>query len=296
MARTDELAQESLEMLLDTICNTFGAVLFIAMLVVTLVDPNAKEQTSKGSVTTEFVEVETEINSMQIEVDRLKLVLEQQETLLDRFSDPHAGALAASITEARKTQARLVRDRAGSLANLAQADRQNAETRDGLRRQQDALKKARSAAANAANQLADIARQKSRMAKTPKTIRLRTATIATILKGGVWYCITRPNAVGVIEVNTSDCDPIPNGTHQTLTPRLGGGVNIQNSGTKITPFRPSDPKEHHYTLFVYKDSFSEYRLVKDALAEAGFRVELILMNDGDFPEFGPGGQRDRWGA
>lgn len=296
MARTNELAQESLEMLLDTICNTFGAVLFIAMLVVTLVNPNATEQTDQGSVTTEFVELETEINSMQIEVDRLQLVQQQQESLLDKFSDPQAGALAVSIDAATKKQAKLVRDRAGRLAHLAKADRLNAETREQLRKQAAELKQAQSAATHAATRLSDQVAKNSRTANTPKTVRLRTLTIGTILKGGVWYCITRPNSAGVIDVNPTDCAPVQNGNHQTLKPRPGGGINIRNTSARLTPFRPSDPDLHHFTLFVYKDSFAEYRIVKDVLTNAGFRVELILMDNDEFPIFGPGGQRDRWGA
>ena len=296
MARSDELAQESLEMLLDTICNTFGAVLFIAMLVVTLVDPNAQEQTDKGDIATEILEAETEINAIQIEADRLKLVLQQQEELKDRYSDPQSAALAASVQKIQNEQAKLVQDRAGRLAHLARTDHQNAQTREQIRNQQQALIQAQQAAATAAAKLSDIAAKKSRQAKTPKTVRLSTATIGTILKGGVWYCIVRPDRAGTMRINDAHCETMVNGAHKTLKPRNGAGVNVRNATGSIVPFRPADPQLHHFTIFVYRDSYKEYGAVKESLAKAGFRIELILMADDDFPVFGPGGQRDRWGA
>ena len=44
MSRRRSRKQDSLELLLDTICNTFGGVLFIAILVVMLL-----QQTGRGS-------------------------------------------------------------------------------------------------------------------------------------------------------------------------------------------------------------------------------------------------------
>jgi hypothetical protein len=43
MGRRRSLGQDSLELLLDTICNTFGGVLFIAMMVVLLLQQTSKD-------------------------------------------------------------------------------------------------------------------------------------------------------------------------------------------------------------------------------------------------------------
>lgn len=296
MARSEELAQESLEMLLDTICNTFGAVLFIAMLVVTLVNPNATEQTDRGSVDAEFAETTTQINSMQIETERLQLVLQQQLELKRQFSDVDSQQLSEQLTAAKQQRARLIQNRAGSLSQLVATGHQNFELREQIRQQGDLLSQTKVTAADVSKRLSDQARKNGRVAKTPKTVRLRTQTIGTLLQGGIWYCLTKPNALGTIEVNLSHCNPVSNGTHQTLKPKPGAGVNVRNSTAKLVPFQPADPQSHHFTLFVYQDSCEEYRAVRDALAEAGFRVELILMDDEDYPVFGPGAGQDRWGA
>lgn len=296
MARSEELVQESLEMLLDTICNTFGAVLFIAMLVVTLVDPNATEQTDSGSIDSQLAETATQVNSMQIEIDRLQLILQQQQELKRQFSDTESQQLSEGLTEEEEQRAKLIEDRVGSLSELATTGRENFDMREKIRQQEDLLSQTKIAAAEVARRLSDQAQKKSRMAKTPKTVRLRTQTIGTMLKGGVWYCLTRPNAAGTIEINLKDCSPVDDGSLKILKPRLGAGLTIRNSAQQITPFQPSTPQQHHFSVFTYKDSAAEYRTVKDALSAAGFKVELILMEEGDFPAFGPGGQRDRWGA
>lgn len=296
MARSDELAQESLEMLLDTICNTFGAVLFIAMLVVTLVNPNAVEQTDQGSIDAQFAEMTTQINSMQIETERLQLILRQQKELKQQFSDADSARLSGELTDEKQQQANLIEGRISSLSNLASTGRENLDLRNQIRDQQKLLSQTQTAAAEISRRLSDQAPKNSRMAKTPRTVRLRTQTIGTLLQGGVWYCLTKPNAVGTIEINQSHCNAVSNGTHQTLKPRLGSGVNVRNSTAKLSPFQPANPQRHHFTLFVYQDSCGEYRAVRDTLTEAGFRVELILMDDGDYPIFGPGGSQDRWGA
>lgn len=296
MARSAELAQESLEMLLDTICNTFGAVLFIAMLVVTLVDPNATQQADSGSLDGQFVESQTQINLMQIEIERLELVLRQQQELKQQFFDADSQQLSEDLMTEKEHQATLVKNRAGRLSELAATGRKNLIIREQMRVDQTLLTQTRQAAAEVAKRLSDQAGKNSRMAKTPKTVRLRTQTIGTILKGGVWYCLTKPTAFGTIEINLDDCDPINDGRLKILKPRPGAGLNVRNSNTSIAPFKPSDPIQHHFAIFAYKDSAAEYRTVKDALSAAGFKVELILMDENVFPVYGPIGQRDRWGA
>lgn len=296
MARSDELAQESLEMLLDTICNTFGAVLFIAMLVVTLVNPNATEQTDRGSVDAELAEATTKINAMQLETQRLRLILQQQLELKQQFSDADSQRLSEALTSEKRQQADFISSRVETLTQLAMTDRDNFNQRAQLRQQQQLLTEAKSAAADVSKRLSDQARKNSRLATTPKTVRLRTQTIGTLLEGGIWYCLTKPNSAGTIEINLSHCNTVSSGTHQILKPRPGAGVNVRNSTSKLTPFQPAHPQEHHFTLFVYQDSCAEYPAVKEALTNAGFRVELILMDDGNYPLFGPGGKEDRWGA
>ncbi len=289
---------DSLEMLLDTICNTFGAVLFIAMLIVLLVDPNAREGGGETieSLSTEYAEVESEITEMQLEAERLERVLSQQETLTERFGNPDSQVIVNEVVKAKRTQARLIEDRAEKTKQLAKTDEENARVREQMRTRRAALKRARDDAKQATEQLKQASAKSSRSAQTPKAVRLRTTPIVTMLKGGVWYCLVKPNTAGQLKINPVDCDTQPSGKNVVLKPRPGGGRNVRNTTSDVPLPVSSAPSRNHYTVYLYSDSSDEYRVVKNAIAASGYKLQLVLMSDTSQIVFGRGvAAADAWG-
>ena len=296
MSRAGE-NNDSLEMLLDTICNTFGAVLFIAMLVVLLVNPNAEEGSGETDedVTSEFIELQAEISDMELEAARLRAVLVQQQDLTERFATPDSKQIATELLKAEQEQSQLVEDRAMKTKLLAQVDERNARAREQIRGQRAALRRAEAEVRQKSQAIRKTVAKSSRSAQTPKAMRLRTTPVVTMLKNGVWYCLLKPQAGG-LTINRTDCEAIPRGPNQELRPRLGGGVNVRNTNRRVSLPVSGSPTLNHYKVYVHADSAIEYRAVKDAISTEGYKVELVLMSAEASIIYGRGvTARDAWG-
>jgi hypothetical protein len=293
-----ESNNDSLEMLLDTICNTFGAVLFIAMLIVLMVNPNAREGggETEPSTSIDFAEVQAEIAEMQLEATRLERVLTQQEALTERFGDPNSKRLAAEIVKTKRQQASLVEDRATQARQLADSNEQNARLREQMRSQRAAFKQATKNAKLTNAKLRNVRAKTSRSAQTPKSVRLRTTPIVTMLKGGVWYCLLKPNVSGELKINPVDCTPKPLGQNLELRPRVGGGQNLRNVTGKVTMPTAGNPSRNHYTVYLHADSTDEYQAVKNAISSSGYKLRLVLIAKDSEIIFGRGvSSSDAWG-
>ena len=89
MSRRRAAKQDSLELLLDTICNTFGGVLFIAILVVMLLQQTGKGVSPPPPVTVppeKLHDLSQQITELTAELIRLKANRESQVSIVDSFS------------------------------------------------------------------------------------------------------------------------------------------------------------------------------------------------------------------
>ena len=88
---------DSLELLLDTICNTFGAVIFISMLASVLVQNSAQSSAAAAQIAAAEDELRVQ-QSMLPDLERRRMVLATQlaaqQELIDRFSSRESLAMA----------------------------------------------------------------------------------------------------------------------------------------------------------------------------------------------------------
>src|SRR6187549_2668869 len=87
-------ADSSLELLLDTICNTFGGVLFLAILVCILLQntghSNAHQQSGPRSTEADVIELVRRQQELESVMEGLRSAAAQQELLAAQFIKPEA--------------------------------------------------------------------------------------------------------------------------------------------------------------------------------------------------------------
>ena len=101
---------DSLELLLDTICNTFATVIFISMLASILAQnsaPSAASATETQSAIDETHARQRELSELNRRQNALRTQLAQQSDLIERFSSDESVALAMQIHQDSESQARL---------------------------------------------------------------------------------------------------------------------------------------------------------------------------------------------
>ena len=297
MSRRRATKQDSLELLLDTICNTFGGVLFIAILVVMLLQqPEDGATPPPITVPPERIdELSQQMIELTTEQTRLKANRESQIAIVDSLSTDevrslieHRHELAVQDSELRAKANELLVQNA-KLAARVESDRaKNAKvTRDlevALKEKQQSLtalendRKNRTTEARMPVQLPPGARQE----------------IGFVLRYGrlyVWHRYDQfHNRQGL---NTDDfviageedggVVTLPKPTRGIL---LDGSASSQESIRRL--MRQFDPKTCYLVPIVRPDSFAAFSHFRDLALELGFNYRLMPV-EADTQVFDSGG-------
>lgn len=278
MSRRRQELPDSLELLLDTICNTFGAVIFISMLLAILAEGRSPTSNADVSAIADKMTAEQERTNAaaRVHLSQLRRLIDEQADVLDAFSKPDSQRLASEIAaaaEATKTSIEIRNEQLGLLAE------QEAET--ALKRHQIALAEQRRSEIrkqlkNVEDQLATASKTTGRTARTSRVRPAVGSGVSYMLHNGRLFRTATSNG----ELDSSDCELHKRGTASVIVPRLTGGLQLPANSTAIRGrFSGFEPHQHYIRLFVSQDSFPEFLSVKDVLVELQFEYEVILFED-----------------
>ena len=111
MKRRKFIIPDSLELLLDTICNTFGAVIFISMLLSILVKEKGAAQDASGiagEISHAIATRNQEIVEARSRQQLLARQVAQQEEVLRRFVSDDSSRIAAELKQATESRMQLL--------------------------------------------------------------------------------------------------------------------------------------------------------------------------------------------
>lgn len=276
------LEESSLELLLDTICNTFGGVMFIAVLVVILLQLTSREaeqQLPSDAQQRAMAEGADQLAEVRQRLQSLRDAKAQQTELLDRYSTAEVKA-ANSDYEGRKR----VRERFESArdANLTENAKQQAvvNTLSGELAELDELlqiAEREHAAAEAA--LDKAVKLRSRTTRLPMLRPTNKRRAVFFVSMGKLYQVQRLKSGAGFETNAAHVKEVSDGTATAVVPLPAAGIQVhpdQNAAFS-SALAHFDPAQHCLTIFVWPDSYVEFGVWRDALVAAGFEYELVPM-------------------
>jgi multidrug efflux pump subunit AcrA (membrane-fusion protein) len=304
MARRRPPGESSLELLLDTICNTFGGVLFLAMLVsLMLTQTRRKTEDSPADPApavsaADLVRLDTRAEDAARAVEALEAQASQARRADRDLAVPNAAEMLAAMeaaerrvaeAEARRTEllTALAREQAATAraaAAQAAADRDRerlaAEAERARRRLAAAVEERESLLTEAVRLRDATARRKTvdmtgnppRMRDTEKPefglmLRYGRLYLMKILRGG------RP------VVNEADFTLTPGLSFNQARAKPHAGIDLSATEARdpalqrITAEFP--PSRWYVCLVVHPDSFEEYATVKRWLTERGYECRLF---------------------
>lgn len=296
-------SEGSLELLLDTITNTFGGILFIAILVALLLRSSAPEEPAADE------------RSPMTAVEQARLEVRVGE-LTDRIADLRASApdlpTAAGGTPGREREHELekllsalgetLEARARISAETVALQREAAETRDEAASLETAttsahrkLEAARAELDNALAESAELARLRAQLdaAEQPSVIE-QTARLPRLHRSdkrqvGLYIRFRKIYMMHVWRdgersgPNPRDFVVTP-GHPQTARPRPDAGMPItpatidREIGQLLAPFPPA---QWVVATVVFEDSFDAFQVVKQALIRAGYEYGPIPLKPGE---------------
>lgn len=294
--RKSEDPTASLELLLDTICNTFGGVLFISMLVVVILNGTTREVAIQPPTESAKAAMAAELADANAEMARMQAALrEQVKTLAAIGVDPRLEELARKLKDGRQERAALLERKGQTLADTTRSQEQVNRIAGDLQQLQRAIDEANRRLLELDRELQERLRLQSRTAELPRAERTTKVEAPFFLSGGRLTPLTRLGAGGSLTPNRGEFEETTEGGVTFLAPRPGAGVRVDGNDADTQAgrvFAPFDSNRFYVAVWVWPDSFNAFTVVRQVLVRNGFKYRLVPLPSGQKVGISRGGQSD----
>lgn len=289
MSDRGTVRSDSLELVLDTICNMFGGVVFIAILLVVMVQFTGQVSNPRprqAVAASDIVELSDKVRKAREEVTVLQQAARNQDHLLRQFAPEDIKELLAARERSKARSESLARERDCLLLEIARAEAQIQSIRTNID-----LLYARLIAARRDLEKVRATAEAERAARTqdahmPVVHDTTKQSIVVIVRYGRMYLWHRYGTLGVREgLNTQDFVVIRENAFGIVTaPRPTAGITLTGSSATrdaiAARLKRFSPDRYYAELAVHTDSFAEFRYLRDALVKLGYEYSLLPLQDG----------------
>ena len=287
MSRRAAAHNDSLDLLLDTMCDTLGGILFICMLVAILTsqtirdiapsDPSAESGRA-------LRRLRSEMTDSQARLTKLRQAVRQKEDLQRQFSDPETLTLLESLHSLDDNSDELLKVRTQKLTDVAESQVDLEETARELERLAQVMSDAQERLRLEKLRLENEASLRGRTSEVPQQRATQKAEIPFFLKAGRFSGFAHQNEEGQIVHNEAESKIVVEDSGKKyieLVPGAGlavavDGSNVAEIARRLADF---DKSEHFLSVFVFKDSFANFESLKNEMIRSGFEYHLVPFPD-----------------
>ncbi len=294
MNHSEETRSGSLELLLDTICNTFGGILFISILVVVLLNMVKRQiaiEAPKPSAQLEMLSLKRRLSTLQQELATLRTMARQQEDLRDMIVSPELEALAEQLKVSEETSRELVSRANRVLLDTCESQAEVNRIATALKGTADGLRKAKEELARVETELRGEIQARTRTAKLPVPRDTFKDEVALFLKEGRLTCYAKVGPGGGLTPNTQECEEKADRKGRYAEPRDGAGTPVDLGGGAAERLSAQlahyDPDRCYLAVAVWPDSFAHFGVVRNLMVQLHFEYRLIPMEKDARIYFGP---------
>lgn len=291
--RRKSSAPDSLELLLDTICNTFGGVLFMAILIAVLIRTSGKlvhtsqKEIQPKSTAEELYRADAELTRALTERESLVVALGIQRDLAQRLAPPEVRRELKNRSDRDAQKGEQLRKSEQAVEALAKTEAKIEEIKQELATLATRTQEAALELASAKEELEKEIQSRTQTSKLP---RLRASTkqeAPLILRFGRLYVWHRYDAQDErVGINLEDMAVVGEGVAEIeVAPKPLAGTRVTGEqadqaaiSQRLAQFAPGG---FYFAIVVYPDSFDEFRHLKKALIESGFEYRLMPSVPGE---------------
>lgn len=312
MTRRNNASPDSLEMLLDTMCNTFGGIILIALLIALL----ARETKVKEAATRAVTESETMLQRRIAAVEKDLTEARARRSMLERQTRESSQAGLFQLVEQREQLRQLndalteaLRDAnrkldAGAAANptrvedairqmlqgVNDSERQQTEARTLELSLQEKQRELQRTLQQDTNRLAQATARRVQRLRLPRERETTKAHLYIIARYGKLYPLyTFPN--GDPERNHTSLRWIEeSAASKRVEPQPGQGVPAVTDAALVPFFRQFAADSMYLVFQVYEDSFAAFNVAKQAAVAQGFEYTWEPRRQSDVLRIGAGGR------
>lgn len=281
--RRRPLDDSSLDLLLDTICNVFGGILFLALLVVLTsrqLPTHRSRPVVEGQVTSEQV-IRRELERLQIEQAGLQQKHAALVAAADLTSTGIDPAMLEAVASASERQQDLESQVVAQRQVVADLERQIEQHRQRTQRAVIASRDAKTQLASRQARQRQAEAERTSQLRMPRSRPSDKREFIVAISGGKLFFPCRYDGDGHLLGWDEGVVVAIDNTVLRLRPE--GGIGIDDEAAAAEAIQPIvtkvRPRTHCIAIAVWPDAYPQFRLVRDALVKAGFEYKLVLLPD-----------------
>jgi hypothetical protein len=289
MRRSNNFVSGNLDLLLDTICNAFGGIVFIALLLAVLTQNIPDATTSAydaGTLPPSVLKLRGDLRMLEEEIERLQAQIDEQE-------EP----------EKKRDLSEIDREFVELRAKLISLEQVSQSSADEVARIKNELAEARSEIKSTSGEIEKISAQMlQRKEKLTKIKRLPVSQPSPPGMGQYWMVVQK-GRLHLISSLDSGKGYYPDvrileesSTHELVTVREERGQvmkpGAERFGLLQTFFEATSPNRVVVQVMVDTESFKEFNFLKDQLVDKGYRyffdiggLPIRFVEGSDFENF-----------
>ena len=289
MRKTSKSGSDSLEMFLDTICNTFGGILFILLFIVVqlqMAQKSVSEAVGNPVSAIEFDTLKAQWESKSYDLEKLRKQIEQFEILTKNLADNDAQEKFIQWQNLLKANQELLDQIAAKTQQVSENDAEAARISALNQRLLKEIEELQTQIANAEADMpdttdtADQTPEKLTCPQLKKTYKIAVNLFLVFNRLYVLYNYT--NNGTPINLNTEDFVVIGKSDKETQlfpNPLRGIDLTADDADDKIGALvKPFSPDAYHMAVVTAIDSFEQYHFVRDALKKRGFEIRPLTLS------------------
>lgn len=277
---------DSFDLFLDTITNTFGGVLLIALLIVLMIRENAQSQPKEfqAGASQDLQVVQSSIVALVSERNTLAANLKVQQQFSDDFQGDDLKDLVQELSQELLEKSKVEK----KAAELSLEVKKVLQSRRGLEATEQQLKEAlaarRAQYQRLSQQLNAEQEKRTRTMALPKESETVKDEVPIILKNNEMFVLNANHNGGRFQLNYRHFQPsavedadvhIESSYLKTIA---GSGMAIGSEEMKRTMGRYNDAK-CHFTFVVKSDSFESFSKVREECVNNGFEYRILATDE-----------------
>lgn len=288
MSRAVEVG--SFDLLLDTITNAFGGILFLAILVVVLLRTSGhRELEQKAAELDELVLQRTDRQFAELSARRVEMrrALQLQARIIDDFAPDETRVALGDLNRSREQCGDLAARRDILLKTVQDAQREMAGITNDLESLDRDLEESNRRLAALRSSLEREIESRTTTARLPRARRtFKTETVVIVRYGRLYvpYLTASDRFEG--RLNGADVILVREGNSELhITPKPYAGVPLTDANTirsalsrKLSAY---DPKRFYLCVAIWDDSFAQFELLKETLLAMDYEYRLIPVSEGE---------------
>lgn len=279
--RSSSDENDSLDLLLDTVSNVFGGVMFLTLLAALLIMTRGTETVIEPEIDMPVINPETEARLIAIEMRQAASVIDAQQKMLARLDPNGEIAEKADRLEALRQTINVARRqvrRTGSAVEDRQQELEDQQAKQSDLEQQ--IEELREAVAEKSKDVNKIRAESERTVLFRPLSRTSSGEAVVLLRYGRWYLLYEGQHG---RLNRDDFFVLESGgEYDSVTPKphRGHRVSPQSLDELVKHLKLKFPaRQFHITVAVWDDSFADFNPLKDALTAGGYRYRTLTCDN-----------------